>query len=129
MRNFIIHLFIMVVNIYGQLYDNDFFQMENMFQNSIILTFKPEMGRKYDIKIAVWPPVINVSEEGGEDILFYEVPTYIDMESISAHRKGDLVHLVLPKRMLKINRLPNEQKVNSFIYQEIDPESELSQLL
>ena len=129
MRYFIVHLFIMMVNIYGQLYDNDFFQMENMFQNSIILTFKPEAGRKYDIKIAVWPPVINVSEEGGEDVLFYEVPTYIDMESITAHQKGDLVHLVLPKRMLKITRLPNEQKVNSFIYQEIDAEGELSQLL
>ena len=129
MRYFVIHLLLSVINIYAQLYDNEFFQMENIFDKSIVLTFKPEPGCTYDIKIAIWPPVINISEEGGGTVLFYEVPQYIDMESISAHRKGELVHLVLPKRLMKMDRMPMEHRVNSIVYEEIDAETELSQLV
>ena len=129
MTNFIVHLFLLFGVIYAQLYDNEFFQMETVLQNSIVLTFKPERGCQYDIKIAVWPPVINISEEGGPDVLYYEVPHYIDIESISAHQKGDLVHLVLPKRMTRRTRLPDEQKVQTMVYLEIDAENEISQLV
>ena len=103
--------------------------MERIFENSIILTFKPESGCVYDIQISVWPPVINISEEGWGTVLHYEAPQEVDMERITAHRKGELVHVVLPKRMLKMDRIPTEAKMSPTIYQEIDAEKELSQLL
>lgn len=115
--------------IYASVYDNEFFKMERIFENSIILTFKPEAGCVYDIHVSVWPPVINISEEGWGTVLHYEAPTSIDMEKITAHRKGDLVHVVLPKRIMKMNRIPSDAKVSPTIYKEIDTEEELSQVL
>ena len=103
--------------------------MERIFEQSIILTFKPESGCVYDIHISVWPPVINISEEGWGTVLHYEASQDVDMERITAHRKGELVHVVLPKRIMKMDRIPSDAKVNNDIYLEIDAEAELSQVL
>jgi len=77
----------------------------------------------------VWPPCINISEEGGGTILFYEAPHYIDMERMTVHRKEDLVHIVLPKRMTKLDHIPSDAKLMKTVYIEVDPNDELSQLL
>lgn len=130
MSRFIPHiLFLVFANIYAQLHDNEFFQTEQMLQNSIILTFKPDSTCKYDVIISVWPPCINISEEGGGTILFYEAPHYIDMERMTVHRKEDLVHIVLPKRMTKLDHIPSDAKLMKTVYIEVDPNDELSQLL
>ena len=130
MLRFVPHLLILfTVNIYAQLYDNEFFQQEHVLQNSIVLTFKPDASCKYDVTISVWPPAINISGEGLGTVLFYEAPTYIDMERMSVHRKEDLVHIVLPKRMAKLDHMPSDAKVMKTVYVEVDPNEQLSQLL
>ena len=130
MLRFVPHLLILfTVNIYAQLYDNEFFQQEHILQNSIVLTFKPDASCKYDVTISVWPPAINISGEGLGTVLFYEAPTYIDMERMSVHRKEDLVHIVLPKRMAKLDHMPSDAKVMKTVYVEVDPNEQLSQLL
>jgi hypothetical protein len=122
-------LILLATAIYAQLYDNEFFQMERVFENSIILTFQPDPGCVYDIHVSVWPPVINISEEGYGTVLFYEAPQSVDMEKITAHRKGELVHVVLPKRIYKMDRIPSDSKINLNVYQEIDIDMELSQVI
>ena len=122
-------LILLMTVIYAQLYDNEFFQMERVFENSVILTFKPEPGCVYDIKVSVWPPVINISQEGYGTVLYYDAPQTVDLERITAHRKGDLVHVVLPKRIYKMDRIPSDGKVSVTVYKEIDAELELSQVI
>ena len=122
-------LILLATAIYAQLYDNEFFKMERIFQNSIILTFKSEPGSAYDIKVSVWPPVINISEEGYGTVLFYEAPQSVNMEKLTVHRKGELVHIVLPKRIYKMDRIPSDSKINLNVYQEIDIDMELSQVI
>ncbi|MAP73539.1 MAG: hypothetical protein CMJ55_04675 [Planctomycetaceae bacterium] len=130
MLRFVPHLLILfTVNIYAQLYDNEFFQQEHILQNSIVLTFKPDASCRYDVTISVWPPAINISGEGVGTVLFYEAPHYIDMERMSVHRKEDLVHIVLPKRMAKLDHIPSDAKVAKMVYIEVDPQEQLSQLL
>lgn len=122
-------LILFITVIYAQLYDNEFFQMERVFENSIILTFKPEPGCVYDIKVSVWPPVINISQEGYGTVLYYDAPQSVDLEKITAHRYGDLVHVVIPKRIYKMDRIPTDGKVAVTVYKEIDAETELSQVI
>ena len=130
MLRFIPHLLILLlVNIYAQLHDNEFFQTETILQNSIVLTFRPDASCKYDVTISVWPPAINISGEGVGTVLFYEAPAYIDMERMTVHRKEDLVHIVLPKRMAKLDHIPSDAKVMKTVYVEVDPQEQLSQLL
>ena len=93
------------------------------------MTFKPDASCKYDVVISVWPPAINISGEGVGTVLFYEAPHYIDMERMSVHRKEDLVHIVLPKRMAKLDHIPSDAKVAKMVYIEVDPQEQLSQLL
>ena len=130
MFRFIPHILLLIsVHIYAQLHDNEFFQTETMLQNSIVLTFKPDNNCKYDVVISVWPPAINISGEGVGTVLFYEAPHYIDMERMSVHRKEDLVHIVLPKRIAKLDHIPSDAKVMKTVYLEVDPNEQLSQLL
>ena len=77
MLRFIPHLLILLlVNIYAQLHDNEFFQTETILQNSIVLTFRPDASCKYDVTISVWPPAINISGEGVGTVLFYDCLLY-----------------------------------------------------
>ena len=129
MRYFVVHLLMLLSPIYSSIHSNEFFQEETILQNSIVLTFKPSPQCDYDVQISVWPPIINVTEKGGEVVLFYEAPTYIDMEKITAHRKGELVHFVLPKRMIKMDRIPTGAKMSRTVYLEIDAEAELERMM
>lgn len=130
MFRFVPHILLLCIPlIYAQLHDNEFFQTETILQNSIVLTFRPDASCKYDVVISVWPPAINISGEGIGTVLFYEAPTYIDMERMSVHRKEDLVHIVLPKRMAKLDHIPSDAKVMKTVYVEVDPNEQLSQLL
>ena len=126
MRYLVVHFLVLLTPIYSSIHSNEFFQEETILQNSIILTFKPSPSCDYDVKVSVWPPVINITEEGYGTVLYYEAPHYIDMEKITAHRRGDLVHFVLPKRMVKMDTIPTGAKMSGTIYQEIDVETELS---
>tara|TARA_E500000331_G_scaffold355749_1_gene412051 strand:- start:1847 stop:2242 length:396 start_codon:yes stop_codon:yes gene_type:complete len=131
MLYFIIHLFLLLIpTLYADIYSNKIFADINKFENSIILTFEPDPLCNYDIKFSFWPPRINVTKEGEGSVLYYDAPSYIDMERISVVKRDQLVHIILPIRRLKLDRIPEDNfKHIKVYYEEIDIETELSMLM
>lgn len=119
----------LITNIYAIIHGNKFFKKIVENENSIILSFDYNKNCNYDIKVSTWPPIINVSEEGGGTVLFYEAPTYVDMEAMKLTKRGNLVHIILPIRKIKMSRLPSDSKLSNTIYEEVDVEIELSRLM
>lgn len=131
MRYIIIHvLLISLPTLYADIYTNKYFIDINNFENSIVLSFEPDPVCNYEIKFSFWPPIVNVSKEGEGTIIFYEAPTYVDMERMSVQKRGKLVDILLPIRKIKMNKLPEinykHVKIN---YEEMDINTELSMLM
>lgn len=116
-------------NIYAIIHDNEFFKRIVENKNSIILSFIYNKHCNYDIKVSTWPPIINITEEGGNTILFYEAPTYINMEAMKVVKRGNLIHIILPIRKIKMSRIPSDSKISNTIYEEVDVEIELFRLM
>lgn len=131
MLRFVPHiLLILLPTLYADIYSNKYFIEINKLQNSIVLTFETELNCNYDIKFSFWPPIVNVSKEGEGTILFYEAPTYVDMERMSVYKRPQFVDILLPIRRIKIDKIPSDNyKHVKVYYEEIDVERELSMLM
>ena len=131
MLRFVPHiLLVFLPTLYADIYTNPYFVNINRFKNSIILSFEQDPGCNYDIQFSFWPPIVNVTKEGEGTILFYEAPTYIDMERLSVVKQRELVHIILPVRRIKLDKIPeNNFKHVKVYYEEINIKTELSMLM